>query len=167
VVEENKELIMEGFMESFIYLLITVIILVLSMRKKSQVQQPESEPEEQTGDPFRDLFRDEEDEAEEYRGEHHPATMADRHKEAFPETGSWIIEEKEETNPWMTDAEVRQMTIDADEVMREAAGNNPIAELEGKVAYDAYDIEVDDDMNIAFDLKKAVIYSEIIQRRTF
>jgi hypothetical protein len=67
----------------------------------------------------------------------------------------------------MTETEAQDMLMDADAVIKEAAENNPIAELEGKVEDDAYSIDVAKDKGILFDLRKAVIYSEILEKRTF
>jgi hypothetical protein len=153
---------MEGFMESFIYLLITIVILVLSMRKKKMVQEPEEMGEERTGDPFRDLFRDD-DEEEELSQEEHPWN------EPAEQPNPWMNEPamKEEPNPWMTDSEVKNLVLDSDAIMREASENNPIAKLEGATEDDAYEIGLNNDQGVAFDLKKAVIYSEILEKRTF
>ena len=144
---------MEGFMESFIYLLITIVILVLSMRKRKPAQ-PVSEEETRSGDPFTELFRDEED--EDYDPEIRPATVSGQQPD-----------ESDRSNPWMTETEAQDMLMDADAVIKEAAENNPIAELEGKVEDDAYSIDVAKDKGIPFDLRKAVIYSEILEKRTF
>jgi hypothetical protein len=164
---------MEGFIESFIYLLITIVILVLSMRKKTQVNLPESEEEEdRPGDPFSDLFRDEPEE-EGDDSEYRPARVPARSGEATEEYAAWMTEEParedneyESANPWMTESEAGKMVMDADAVLREASENNPIAEMEGQID-DAYHIGISDGTPTKFDLKKAVIYSEILERRVF
>ncbi|MGF1586882.1 MAG: hypothetical protein ACFCUM_16285 [Bacteroidales bacterium] len=163
---------MEGFIESFIYLLITIVILVLSMKKKKQVNLPESEEEDRPGDPFSDLFRDE-PEVEEVDSEYRPATVSGRSGGTAEEYTTWMTDEPaqeqmeaEETNPWMTETEAKKMVMDADAVLKEASENNPIADMEGQID-DAYHIGISDDSLIKFDLKKAVIYSEIIERRVF
>ncbi len=144
---------MEGFLESFIYLFITIVILVLSLRKKKPAQPlPDEEP--QSGDPFSELFRDEED--EEYEPEIQPATATGK------DEGDTV-----QSTPWMSESDARDMVIDADAVIREAAENNPIAEFEGRLEEDAYGIGTGIDEGIPFDLKKAVIYSVIIERRAF
>jgi hypothetical protein len=143
---------MEGYLESFLYLLITIVILVLSLRKKKPVHPEGREGEEgeevpRTSDPFSDMFRDEEEE-EEYDDEPQPV---------------------KESSPWVSDKEAQRLLIDADQVMKEAAENNPIAELEGLVVKDAYELDQPEsqDQGISFDLKKAVIYYEILEKRTF
>ncbi len=141
---------MEGFMESFIYLLITVVILVLSMRKKKQVK-PLSDEETQQDHPFSELFKDEED--KEYDNMPQPAAVS--------------VETRTGSIPWVSESEAKKMVMDADAVIREAAENNPIAQLEGQLGEDAYDLTRSVDSGIDFDLKKAVIYSEIIERKTF
>ncbi len=143
-------------MESFIYLLITVVILVLSLRKKKPVE-PGSEESSQTGDPFSELFKEDEELEKEYRTESQPATV----------TSHKTYDSKQES-PWMSDTEAREMLIDTDAIMKEAKENNPIAQFEGQVKTDAYGIGmVDPEGGIPFDLKKAVIYSEILNRRVF
>lgn len=163
---------MEGFTESFIYLLITIVILVLSMRKKKQVNLPESEEEDRPGDPFSDLFKVEPEE-EEDDSEYRRATVSGKSGETAEEYTTWMTDEPahkqkevEGSNPWMTEAEAEKLVIDADAVLREASENNPIAEMDGQID-DAYHIGTSDDSQIKFDLKKAVIYSEIIERRVF
>lgn len=141
---------MEGFMESFIYLLITVVILVLSMRKKKQVK-PLSDEETQQDHPFSELFKDEED--KEYDNMPQPAAVS--------------VETRTGSIPWVSESEAKKMVMDADAVIREAAENNPIAQLEGQLGEDAYDLTRSVESGIDFDLKKAVIYSEIIERKTF
>lgn len=145
---------MDGYLESFIYLLITIVILVLSMRKKKPVQPPVSDESTESGDPFTELFKDY-DEEDEYDEEPRPVTG--------PE--SFQAEENEST-PWMTESEARDMVMDADAVLKEASDNNPIADYEGEVK-DAYEADTDLDKGIPFDLKKAVIYSEILEKRSF
>ncbi|MFO7923949.1 MAG: hypothetical protein R6U58_09680 [Bacteroidales bacterium] len=142
---------MEGFLETFIYLLITIVILVLSMRKKKPVKTV-SEDENAAEDPFTGIFND--DEEEEYNQTPRPVTVTEK------ETQS-----QEKITPWMSETEADDMLMDADSVMKEAADNNPIAEYEGEVE-DAYSLGADDE-GIPFDLKKAVIYSEVLNRRTF
>lgn len=137
-------------MESFIYLLITVVILVLSMRKKKQVK-PLSDEETQQDHPFSELFKDEED--KEYDNMPQPAAVS--------------VETRTGSIPWVSESEAKKMVMDADAVIREAAENNPIAQLEGQLGEDAYDLTRSVDSGIDFDLKKAVIYSEIIERKTF
>lgn len=144
---------MEGFLESFLYLFITIVILVLSMRKKKPAQ-PLPDEETQSDDPFAELFRDEED--EDYEPERQLATV----------TGT-EGDDKAQSTPWMSESDARDMVIDADAVIREAATNNPIAEYEGRLEEDAYEIGSGNDEGIPFDLKKAVIYSVIIERRAF
>ncbi len=150
---------MEGFFESFIYLLITIVILVLSMRKRKPVQQSPEE-EERPGDPLSEMFEDHDEYEEEAETAARPA-MVTADEEDAP---------KGKSVQWMTDSEAREMLMDADAVMKEAAGNNPIAELEGKVENvydDAYSTGSSEGGGIPFDLKKAVIYYEILDRRTF
>jgi hypothetical protein len=163
---------MEGFIESFIYLLITIVILVLSMKKKKQVNLPGSEDSDRPGDPFSDLFRDEPEE-EEDESVYRPAKVPSG--DIKEEYTHWMTEEPlqedqaggyEETNPWMTESEAAKMVIDSDAVLREASENNPIAEMEGQID-DAYHISIAVDSQYKFDLKKAVIYSEILERRVF
>jgi hypothetical protein len=152
MVQKKTKLVMEGFMESFIYLLITIVILVLSMRKRKPAQ-PVSEEETPPGDPFSELFNDEND--EDYGPEIQPSTVSGQQSDGSGQP-----------NPWMTETEAQDMLMDADAIMKEAAENNLIAELEGKVEGDAYSIDIDEDKEIPFDLRKAVIYSEILGRRT-
>lgn len=144
---------MDGFLESFIYLLITIVILVLSMRKKKPVE-PESEESTQSADPFSELFKDDEEYEEEYRPDLQPATATDPGNSG-------------QESPWMSNAEASDMLMDADAIMKEAEQNNPIAKFEGDVKEDAYGIGLSDHEGIPFDLKKAVIYSEILDRRIF
>ena len=141
-------------MESFIYLLITIVILVLSMRKRKPAKPVSEEEETRPGDPFSELFKDEDD--EDYEPEIQSSTVS----------GQQAVESGQ-PNPWMTDTEAQDMLMDADAVMKEAAENNPIAELEGKVEDDAYSIDIDESKGIPFDLRKAVIYSEILGKRTY
>ena len=145
---------MEGFTESFIYLLITIVILVLSMRKRKPAQPVSEEEKSPPGDPFSELFKDEDD--EDYEPEIQPSTISGKQA-----GGSG------QSNPWMTETEAQDMLMDADAIIKEAAENNPIAELEGKVEEDAYSIDIEESKGISFDLRKAVIYSEILGRRTF
>ncbi|TVR74943.1 MAG: hypothetical protein EA408_01360 [Marinilabiliales bacterium] len=152
-----NHIVMEGFFETFIYLIITVVILVLSMRKKKQpVQAPEDE--EGPGDPLSELFSDE-DEQEEYQPAPEPATVQ---AESSSASDGRPVQ-------WMSDAEAKEMLMDAEAVMKEAAENNPIAEFEGQtepVEDDAYDTGSYEKEGVSFNLKKAVIYSEILGRRT-
>ncbi len=150
---------MEGFFETFIYLIITIVILVLSLRKKKKPVQ-ESVDEERPGDPLSDLFSDEDEQEEEYQPAPKPATVQ---AEGSSASDSRPVQ-------WISNAEAKEMLMDADEVMKEAAENNPIAEFEGEVESvqdDAYNADKDEKEGIAFDLKKAVIYSEILSRRTY
>ena len=150
---------MEGFFETFVYLLITIVILVLSLRKKKQ-QSPAPAEEEKQESPFKDLFADEEEPDEDYEPVPQPASAT---------SGA---EAKQEERPvqWMSDDEAKALVMDADAVMKEAAENNPIADYEGEpehVQDDAYSVGDRRREGIAFDLRKAVIYSEILGRRTF
>jgi hypothetical protein len=144
---------MEGFLESFLYLLITIIILVLSMRKKKSVQQEHEEHPHQ-GDPFDGLFGDEEHEDNDIGAE-----PAKPYKEK--------VFSHEPSSPWISEADRVRSHLDADQVMREAAENNPIAMQENEVQKDHYDLDYSDNDGISFDLRKAVIYSEIIEKRIF
>ncbi len=146
---------MEGFLESFIYLLITIVILVLSMRKKKPVQPVPDDEVTGQDDPFSDLFRDEDKE-----GDYVPEPQTVSHAGSTEDAG-------EEPTPWMSHQEAQDMLMDADAVIKEAAENNPIAEFEGQVEEDAYGFGLIKEGGIDFDLKKAVIYSEIIERRSF
>ncbi len=144
---------MEGFLESFIYLLITIVILVLSMRNKKKVE-PEGEESSAPEHPFSDLFGDEGEEDDNVTLQ--PETLQEEH-----------VDQLEKPSPWMSETDARSMVMDADQIIKEAAENNPIARLEGEVEDDVYGIGHSDDGGISFDLKKAVIYSEIIQRKVF
>ena len=124
------------------------------MRKRKSAQPVAEEEETQPGDPFRELFNDEEDEGSD--PEIQPSTVSGR------QAG-----DSEQPNPWMTETEAQDMLMDADAIMKEAADNNPIADLEGKVEEDAYSIDVGESKGIPFDLRRAVVYSEILGRRTF
>jgi hypothetical protein len=145
---------MEGFLESFLYLLITIVILVLSMRKKKPVQH-ETEETPQQGDPFSGLFGDEEDH-EEYNAEPQPAAVSQEYDG-----------DRERPSPWISKADASKSLLDAEQVLREAEENNPIAQYESAGHDDVYEIGYSVDNGIRFDLKKAVIYSEIIERRIF
>ncbi len=148
---------MEGFLESFIYVLITIVILVLSMRKKKPVQQSPEE-EERPGDQLSEMFEDQDQYEEESETAAGPAMVTA--EEGAP--GGKSVQ-------WMSDAEAKDMLMDADAVMKEAADNNPIAEFEGEVEQvydDAYSTGSSEGGGISFDLKKAVIYYEILDRRT-
>ncbi len=148
---------MEGFLESFLYLLITIVILVLSMRKKKPVES-ETEEAPQSGDPFSDIFGEEEPEEQE---------RDEQEEQAQPAMVSpYQDEEQEKSIPWMSETDAKDSLMDVDQVMKEAAENNPIARYEGQVESDAYTVGLEDDQ-IRFDLKKAVIYSEILERRSF
>ncbi len=150
---------MEGFFESFIYLLITIVILVLSMRKKKPVEQAPEE-EAQPGDPFSDVFGDEDEDIEAAETVPGPVTSGARKEE--PAGGKSV--------QWMSEAEAKEMLMDADAVMKEAAANNPIARLEGRVEQvyeDAYNVGGPEGGGVPFNLRKAVIYYEILDRRTF
>ena len=142
---------MEGYLESFLYLLITIVILIFSMRKKRQVE-TEGEEAPGSGDPFQEIIYDEDQ--EEY--ETQPAGASQ---------GLGTVQEK--STPWMSEKEAGKLLMDADQVMKEAADNNPIAAYEGKTEQDAYGISLPGDEGIPFDLKRAVIYSEILNRRQF
>ena len=146
---------MEGFLESFIYLLITIVILVLSMRKKKPVQPLPDDEVTGQDDPFSDLFSDEDGE-----DDYVPVPQV------VPSAGS-TEDAGEKPTPWMSQQEAQDMLMDADAVIKEAAENNPIAEFEGQVEEDAYGFGLIKEGGIDFDLKKAVIYSEIIERRSF
>jgi len=144
---------MEGFLESFIYLLITIVILVLSIRKKKAAQPPVSDESIEPEDPYREIFRDY-DEEDEYDEGSRPEVAA----------ASYEAEENE-PSPWVTESEARDMVMNTDAVLKEAA-DNPFAEHEGEIK-DVYNTETADEKGISFDLKKAVIYSAIIERRSF
>jgi hypothetical protein len=131
------------------------VILVLSMRKKKPLQTVSDDETTGQEDPFSDLFRDENDE-DDYVAEHQTITPAGPIEDAG-----------EKSTPWMSQQEAQKMLMDADAVIKEAAENNPIAEFEGQVEDDAYGFSVVNEGGIDFDLKKAVIYSEIIERRSF
>lgn len=143
---------MEGFLEVFIYLLITIVILVLSMRRKKVMQPPGKDEDRPGGNPFSELFKDPE---KEYDIDHEPVTIS-RKKETVTE----------EPSPWMSESEARDMVINTDAIIKEAA-DNPIAQREGRVADDVYGVEAEEDKGIDFDLKKAVIHSVILERRTY
>ena len=140
-------------METFIYLLITIVILVLSMRKKKPVE-PVGEETTSSPDPFSDLFR-EDDDSDVFIPETKQVTQA-------PPADPY----QNQAGPWMSEVEAQDMVIDAEAVMKEAAENNPIAQFEGQLEEFSYEIEVSQDKGVPFDLKKAVIYSEILERRT-
>jgi hypothetical protein len=146
-------MIMEGFLESFLYLLITIVILVLSMRKKKPVD-PETGEAPRPGDPFSEIFGT--DHQEEYEEAPPPLMVADDLQNG---TGTHTS--------WMSEAERKRSILDFDQILKEAAENNPIALQEGGIAGDAYGLDNPDYEQIHFDLKKAVIYSEIIERRVF
>ena len=140
-------------MESFLYLLITIVILVLSLRKKKPVD-PEIDKAPRPGDPFAELFGTEE--PEDYEKATQPLTVTDN-----LQNGSETYASR------MSEAEVKKSVMDFDKVLREAAENNPIAHQEGGTDDNAYGLGLSDDEQVHFDLKKAVIYSEIIERRVF
>jgi hypothetical protein len=142
---------MEGYLESFLYLLITIVILIFSMRKKRQVE-TEDEEAPVSGDHYQEIIYDEDPEEYETR----PA-VASQGRETM----------QAKSSPWMSEKEAGKLLIDADQVMKEAADNNPIAAYEGKTEEDAYGISLPGDEGIPFDLKRAVIYSEVLNRRQF
>ncbi len=139
---------MEGLFESLIYLIIAVVILVLSMRKKRPDQVKDKEDAGTTGMP-EDIFKDE----EEYDVKPQPVTATER--------------AQGESVSWMSESEARDKLMDSDEVLKEASENNPIAQFESQSKADAYGINQPEDREITFDLKRAVIYKEILERRTF
>lgn len=149
---------MEEFIEIFIYLLITIVILVLSMRKKKTVE-PESEESSQTGDPFSELFKEDAEYEEDYGKGPQPATVSNQEVQPAKASG--------QESPWMSKTEASDMLMDSDAVIKEAKENNPIAQYEGKVKEDAYGIGMSYEEGIPFDLKKAVIYSEILNRKIY
>jgi hypothetical protein len=127
------------------------VILIFSMRKKRQVE-TEGEEAPGSGDPFQEIIYDEDQEEYETR----PAAVSE---------GRGTVQEK--ATPWMSEKEAGKWLMDADQVMKEAADNNPIATHEGKTEEDAYGISLPGEEGIPFDLKRAVIYSEILNRRQF
>ena len=146
---------MEGFLESFLYLLITIVILVLSMRKRKTTETVTEEDNHRDNDPFSEVFGDESQ--EEYEPEPRPVTAS---RKAIPGQGN--------DDPWMTEAEAKKLSMDAGKMMQEAADDNPIARHEVVTEDDIYGIgHSGEDDGITFDLKKAVIYSEILNRREF
>jgi hypothetical protein len=148
---------MEGFMESFLYLLITIIILVLSMRKKKPVEHME-EPKE-TGDPFRDIFKKMED--DEYEAEEE--NVAEYRKESIQQE---YREQHEAKVHWMTESDAKDSRMDMDRIMKEASEYNPIA-TSGISDSEIYGGSAIEDAGKRIDLKKAVIYSIILERKTF
>jgi hypothetical protein len=144
---------MEGFLESFLYLLITIIILVLSMRKKKPVE--EEAQETRTDDPFRDIFAEQEEEEYEDETEGHPEVVPQEYRK-----------QPEAAVTWMTESDAKDSLMDADQIMKEATDNNPIAR-EDIAEIDAYGVGETEDSGIRFNLKKAVIYSVILERKTF
>ena len=121
------------------------------MRRKKTVETV-SEEEQRDNDPFSEVFGEESH--EEYESEQRPATST--------YTGG----DSKAGTPWMSEAEAKDLLMDASKVMEEAEDNNPIALYEEE-ADDAYGIGHSSEEGIQFDLKKAVIYSEIINRRVF
>ncbi len=144
---------MEGFLESFLYLLITIIILVLSMRKKKPVG--EEAQESRTDDPFRDIFAEQEEEEYDAEAEGHPEAVQQEYRK-----------QPEASVTWMTESDAKDSLMDADRIMKEASDNNPIAR-EDIAEIDAYGIGETEDSGIRFNLKKAVIYSVILERKAF
>jgi hypothetical protein len=150
---------MEGFLESFLYLLITIIILVLSMRKKKPVGHMEESQETGTNDPFRDIFKQREE--EEYETEEEK--VSEYHREEIEQE---YRDRHEKKVQWMTESDAKDSRIDMDRIMKEASDNNPIA-AEGIEESEIYGGDVTEDTGIRIDLKKAVIHSIILEKKTF
>jgi hypothetical protein len=150
---------MEGFLESFLYLLVTIIILVLSMRKKKPVGHMEESQETGTNDPFRDIFKQREE--EEYETEEGKA--AEYHQEDIEKE---YRERHEKKVQWLTESDAKQSRLDMDRIMKEASDNNPIASV-GIEESEIYGADLTEDTGIRINLKKAVIHSIILERKTF
>ncbi len=146
---------MEGFFESFLYLMIAIVILILSMRGNKKKQESQSDTrEEPYGEPaYEPVVQDETDEYKE---------SGDVMK-----TGRTTHDDDEKT-PWISEKDAQASVMDVDSVLKEAQ-TNPIAEQEGLLE------SVDDHYNkkktkkppIDFDLKKAVVFSSILERREY
>lgn len=146
---------MEGFFESFLYLIIAIVILILSMKGSRKKQGSQT------------------DTREESHGEPAYEPVVQDYPDDYKKTGDIMktagaTQEEEESTPWISEKNAKASVINVDSVLREAQ-SNPIAEQEGQLE------SLDENYNkkktrkppIDFDLKKAVVFSSILERREY